>query len=254
MKLLLLQPQLKAFDDGFNLSVFSRLLDRFAAQLTQSDIVLLPEHARFSSERSEYEEFTSDLARRYGCTIVGGSYHESRGDIKVNAGSVVQPDGAVAARFEKLRPYAEERNHVQSGSLFGECTVGGRNILILVCADFWFSDLFFRATVLPDLVLVPALSVTRKSTPAYSRELWRHLAISRAYEFGVYVGISDWGFPSKLPRLITSGVGGFTDPTGLDPGTFFSPIDGDAQMFDIDFAALDTFRLDRRERGFFWKE
>ena len=76
----------------------------------------------------------------------------------------------------------------------------GRRILVTICADFWFSDLFARAGRLPDLVLVPAYSVTRKSTPDYSRSLWRHLAIARAYELGVYVGISDWGYAADAPK------------------------------------------------------
>ena len=132
--------------------------------------------------------------------------------------------------------------------------IGGRRVFVLICADFWFSDLFNRAAHLPDLVLVPALSVSRKPSPDYSRALWRHLAIARAYEFGAYVGISDWGHPSELPMLATSGVGGLADPTREHPDELFRPIaESGASAFDLDFAALDAFRRDRMERGFFWK-
>ena len=104
------------------------------------------------------------------------------------------------------------------------------------------------------MVLVPALSVSRKATPAYSRELWRHLAIARAYEMGTYVGVSDWGQPSSMPMLFTSGVGGFADPTGVDPERFFRPIDpSGASVYDLDFERLGQFRQDRIDRGFFWK-
>src|SRR5207244_1755107 len=82
-----------------------------------------------------------------------------------------------------------ERESVRPGRCIGEFTIAGRRILVLVCADFWFADVILGATALPDLMLVPALSVTRKPTPAYSRALWRHLAVSRAYEYGVYVGL-----------------------------------------------------------------
>lgn len=218
-------------------------------------------------ERREYEESMRELARRYGCHVIGGSHHEMLGESRaetseeptlqkaINCGVVVRPDGAIVARYDKLRPYAAERDRVRPGTRLGEVEIGGRRILILVCADFWFSDLFERAAELPDLVLVPALSVTRKATPDYSRALWHHLAIARAYEFGAYVGISDWAYPSALPALFTSGVGGFADPTQTDPARFFTPIpESGVGVFAVNFDALDHFRRDRRIRGFFWKE
>jgi len=127
-------------------------------------------------------------------------------------------------------------------------------VLVLICADFWFADLIHTASRLPDVVLVPALSVTRKSGPAYSRALWRHLAVARAYEYGLYVGISDWAHASVLPQLSASSVGGFADPTTTDPDGLFQPIDGSGiAIHDLDFDRLEAFREDRRQRGFFWK-
>ena len=138
------------------------------------------------------------------------------------------------------------------GHKLGEFCIAGRKVAVLVCADFWFSDLFDRLEQLPDLVLVPALSVTRKSTPDYSRSLWRHLAIARAYEFGVYIGVSDWSAASELGNLRTAGASGLADPTQTNPAEFFTPLDGDLQVFELDFNELERFRQDRRERGFFW--
>ncbi len=78
--------------------------------------------------------------------------------------------------------------------------------------------------------------------------------MSRAYEFGVYVGISDWGEYSRLPKYRTCGVGGLVDPTSLDVQEFFQPIsEGGVSVFNLDFRALEEFRADRRMRGFFWK-
>lgn len=111
-----------------------------------------------------------------------------------------------------------------------------------------------KATKLPDVILVPSLSVSRKPKGEYSRSLWHHLAISRAYEFGVYVGISDWGEQSTLPKYRTCGVGGFADPTLLNPDQFFQPIDEKGiSIYKLNFKALESFREDRRQRGFFWK-
>src|SRR5207237_10145760 len=121
------------------------------------------------------------------------------------------------------RPYSCERESVRPGRSIGEFTIAGRRILVLVCADFWFADVILGASALPDLLLVPALSVTRKPTPAYSRALWRHLAVSRAYEYGVYVGISDWAHESKLPALAAAGVAGVAAPTTTQPDEPFRP-------------------------------
>ncbi|MGB5074303.1 MAG: carbon-nitrogen hydrolase family protein, partial [Bacteroidota bacterium] len=255
MRLILAQPQLKAFDNAHSLDVIRRLLDGVRGGLRRDDILLLPEHAFFVQTQEEYLAIMRPLATEYGCHIVGGSFHEIGEGVKRNTGAVLTPDGEVQGWYDKLRPYSDERSRVDPGSRLGEFRIGELNVLVLICADFWFSDLFLQAHTLPDLVLVPALSVTRKSTPDYSRELWRHLAIGRAYEFGVFAGISDWGFPSELPKHITSGVGGFADTTGVDPAAFYHPT-GDAaiQIVEPDFEALAHFRRDREDRGFYWKE
>jgi predicted amidohydrolase len=124
--------------------------------------------------------------------------------------------------------------------------------LILICADFFFSDLIHLVTEPPDVILVAALSVTRKPTPHYARALWRHLAVARAYEFGAYVGISDWAHTAALPS--SAGVSGFADPTASDAGGLFIPTgDAGVAVHSIDRSALEAFRGDRRARGFFWR-
>lgn len=255
MKLILTQPQLKAFDNTHSLNSVKRILDAVEDGLSKTDLVVLPEHVFFVQSDEEYKNIVQPLAQEYGCHILGGSYHEIRDDIRRNTGSLFAPDGSVVGSFDKLRPYSDERDRVDAGTRLGEMQIGDKRILVLICADFWFSDLFLQVERLPDLVLVPALSVTRKATPDYSRALWRNLAISRAYEFGVYVGISDWGHPSTLPQLMTSGVGGFADTTGTDPEKFYTPIgDQESLVIEPDFESLAHFRRDRADRGFFWKK
>lgn len=253
MKLLLVQPRLSYAPDADNLGVVTRITERFASELGDEDIVLLPEHFDLREDREAYEAGVSELAQRLGTNVVGGSHHEVRDGARVNSGVVANPRGEITARYEKVRPYAAERDRVLQGNSFGELTIAGRAVLVLICADFWFSDLFARAKALPDVVLVPALSVTRKPTPDYSRALWRHLAVARAYEFGTYVGISDWAHVPMPEHLFASGVGGLADPTTVNPAAFFSPITGDARSYELDFERLSEFRKDRRARGFFWK-
>jgi predicted amidohydrolase len=254
VKLVLVQPQLRHDAGAENLDTIRALVQGVRADLSAGDVIVLPERFEMREDAAAYERDVADFARSFGCHVVGGSHHERRGNSAVNAGIAVDPQGNVVERYEKLRPYALERQFVEPGTRIGEFTIDGRHLLVLICADFWFVDLVLRARRAPDMVVVPALSVTRKSTPEYSRSLWRHLAISRAYEFGTYVGISDWAYPSHLPIMFTSGAGGFADPTVVDPDHFFAPVPPSGiSIHQVDFAALDAFRRDRRARGFFWK-
>jgi predicted amidohydrolase len=253
MKLVLVQPELRYSDASDNFGVVERLCAPLAGVLGEDDIVLLPEHFDLRESRAEYEEGVIGLARRLGCHVVGGSHHERRDDGHVNAGLVANRLGDRVATYEKLRPYAEERARVRPGTALGELSIGGHSVLVLVCADFWFSDLFYRASVAPELILVPAFSVSRKPTPHYSRALWQHLSVARAYEFGAYVGVSDWAHVGVPGHLSSSGVSGFADPTVVEAEGLFTVVEGNLAVIDVDFARLAEFRKDRIARGFFWK-
>ena len=254
MRLVLVQPVLHATTDADNVATIRMLVRGTGAHLAADDIVLLPEHVTPQASADRYEADIAGLARDLGCHVVGGSQHQARTGGSVNVGVVCDATGEIVGRYEKLRPYATERETVRPGSCLGEIVIAGRNVLVLICADFWFADLIHTATRLPDVVLVPALSVTRKTGPEYSRALWRHLAVARAYEYGLYVGISDWAHASVLPRLFASSVGGFADPTTVDPDGLFQPTgDAGVAIHTLDFDRLEAFREDRRQRGFFWK-
>ena len=254
MKLVLVQPALRAAAGASNLHTIHDLVRGSGVALGADDLLLLPEHWSGADAPADYEHDVRELAATLGCQVVGGSHHERGARGAVNAGVACGADGRLLGRYEKIRPYAEEREQVQPGRCLGELTLAGRNILVLICADFWFADLILTATRLPDLLLVPALSVTRKATPDYSRALWRHLAVARAYEYGVYVGIRDWAADSSLPRLSAAGAGGFADPTETDPAVLFRPIGpAGVAVHELDFDRLEAFRHDRRQRGFFWK-
>src|SRR5437660_6843629 len=252
MRLLLVQPRLGAAPDADNLEIIRGLVRSSATPLAD-DVLLLPEHVVPGGPADAYERAVGDLARTLGCHVVGGSHHQLEGS--VNAGVACGPDGAVVGRYEKVRPYAREREYVRPGRCLGELVIAGRRILVLLCADFWFADVILGASALPDLLLVPALSVTRKPTPEYSRALWRHLAVARAYEYGVYVGISDWAHDSDLPLLPAAGVAGLADPTVTEPERLFRPLGASPlAVHELDFERLEDFRHDRRSRGFFWKD
>ncbi|HVU06030.1 MAG TPA: nitrilase-related carbon-nitrogen hydrolase [Polyangiaceae bacterium] len=253
MKLVLTQPALEYESGIANYRVVAESVAPLAGTLSEEDVVLLPEHYDLRESRSEYEGGVRELARTLGCHVVGGSHHAVRDGHVVNSGIVVNRQGDVLASYEKLRPYAEERARVAPGSTLGEVTIVGHPMLVLVCADFWFSDVYDRASRAPEVVLVPSFSVSRKPTPDYSRALWQHLSVARAYEFGTFVGVSDWAHVPVPGRLSASGVAGFADPTRVSPAELFSPVSGAVTVFDLDFERLAEFRRDRASRGFFWK-
>jgi len=252
VKLLIVNPDLTARDTRANELALCQLLDEFRGQLDEHDLWLLPEHFHFGPPEI-YLDDVRRLSERAGCHVVAGSHHEvtAQGGA-VNSGVVMAPDGRILHRYDKLRPYAEERQWVEPGTRTGSFVHQDRRVSVLICADFWFNDLFLQQEAPPDLVLVPALSVTRKPEPDYSRTLWQHTAVARAYEYAVYVGISDWSANSELSRLGTSGVSGFADPTQVDPKRLFQAVPR-ASLVELDFAALDAFRSDRRARGFLWE-
>lgn len=249
MKLLLVNPALVAGGHETNRAALRDLLAPFRGRIGPTDLALLPEHHYFGAWE-DYAAEMRELALWLGSTLVAGSAHRQVGATRVNTGAVFSSDGALITLFEKIRPYANERQHVSPGTTLGQFVTEGRRVSVMICADFWFTDLFMKQP-LPDLVLVPALSVTRKPTPEYSRALWRHTAVARAYEYGVFVGISDWSADSTLPQLRTSGVSGFADPTVLDPEQLFRPVAA-AELIELDFSLLEAFRADRRARGFYW--
>ncbi len=231
-----------------------RVTGSVSAQLGAGDLLLLPEHFLFAARSDEYDAFIREIAAAAGCTVVGGSHHRSMAGGRINHGAVVSATGETVAEYSKLRPYFQEQTHVRPGTAPGFFTLDGVRILVLICADFWYSDIILGTPEPPDLVLVPALSVSRKPSPAFSKSLWKHLAVTRAYEFGIYVGISDWSEDSTLPKYRTSGVAGVADPAATAPEKFFTPVPGGgAAVTELDFGALAAFREDRRMRGFFWR-
>jgi hypothetical protein len=213
------------------------------------DLLLLPELVDLRSSRRLYESSVARLARRLGCHVVGGTHrHPCDGGLR-NAGIAVAPDGSLCSRYEKCRPYGGASD-AQPGVLRPPFRVAEWTVRVLVCADFWHANLWLGPDR-PDLVLVAALSVSRKPRPEFARGLWRNMAIARAYEFGALVGISDWAHPFPEPSHPASGVGGLADPTTADPRRFFRPVGPSGiRAFELDRRAVARLRADCASRAF----
>jgi predicted amidohydrolase len=257
MRLVLVQPVLALAGDNARRieSSVDALLARQSGppRLATTDLLVLPEHWCLDERPDVYERQVQALALGYGCHVVGGSHHVVRDRRRYNRGVVMAPDGTVLAEYDKLRPYGRELESISSGSLYGSFELDGHSVLVLLCADFWFFDLVQRAPRVPELICVPALSVSRKPTPDYSRALWQHMAVARGYELACYVGVADWAHDSELPTLRSSGVSGFVDPTVTVPDSMFRRVTESAALFELDFDALTALRQDRRAQGFLWQ-
>src|SRR5262249_14940716 len=103
----------------------------------------------------------------------------------------------------------------------------------------------------PDVILVPTFSISRRSSPRVARSLWRSMAIARAYEFSVYVGISDWAHPCEYHGLRSSSVAGIADPRPSNGNGFFTRI-GERSIvaWEIDLTRLRELRQHRTRHAF----
>ena len=223
MKLFLTQPGSYSHNVRNNFARVKRLLVPLRSNLKSNDVLLLPELIGGESNRDEYNGLATNLARDFECYVVAGSHHEHRDRAHFNCGAVANPNGKIICRYEKLRPYGiESQLGIIPGSLTGQFEVDGCRLLILICADFWYSEVFLsRLEPRPDVILVPTFSISSRATPRAAKSLWKSMAISRAYEFGVYVGISDWAYPSDYYGLKSSSVAGLADPRPHSHNGFF---------------------------------
>lgn len=89
----------------------------------------------------EPEQFFCDLAAQHGIWLIPGSLYEKRGDDIFNTLSVIDPDGSVVARYQKMFPFFPYEMGVTPGSEFvvfdipGVCKCG-----VSICYDGWFPE------------------------------------------------------------------------------------------------------------------
>jgi predicted amidohydrolase len=206
---------------------------------------------------STYAEAIRSLARTTEMWIVGGSHHrrqpEADGGGLLNCGIAVDPGGDVVAEYDKLNPYGFELGAgVVPGDRLGVFDADGLRVAVLICADFYFSELLHQllATEPVDLIAVPSFSLTRLADPKPARDLWQHMAIARAYEFGAYVAVSDWAPGTPLAGVHSAGVAGFAMPHAREGERMWQPI-GRSQVLgaELEPARLRSFRADRLTRG-----
>lgn len=250
MRIVLTQPSRRDGEGRSDLRRMANLLEGFGTGPT--DIVVLPELIGADAEPQAYLEDLQSLANACGAWVVGGS-HMARGAAGfTNSGAVVDPDGAVVARYGKRNPYGDEASRdVVPGEGPACFEVAGLRCMAMICADFWFPSSFAAEQGRPDVVLVSAFSTSQRPTPHMSRARWRHAAAARAYELGAFIGISDWAHPVAYPHGPSSGVAGFAHPNPRAPAQLYQRLGTrEARAFPITRDAQIELRRNRSARGF----
>jgi omega-amidase len=249
LRLVLTQPAIEFSQERSHIRDLAFLLK---TRRGSEDIIVLPELIGASADRSEYLADLRWLSTRTGAWVVGGSHHWMQAHGLVNCGAVVDPGGEVVAAYEKSHPYGQELDEgVVAGKGAAVFEINGLRCTVLICADFWYTSSFCAPASDPDIVLVPSFSFSQRSTPSMAKARWRHAAIARAYEFAVFVGISDWAYPVAWHGRPSSGVAGFADPNPPGVAGLYQALGRRRlRVFDLDMAALRDLRANRNQRGF----
>lgn len=245
MKILLTQPATRSGDMKVDIE------ELLAGEtVPECDVAVLPELIGSTASTEEYEQRVIDLAQKWDCHVVGGSHYLALEHGLVNSGVVSDSDGNIVTRYQKTRPYGSE---IGSGVVLGDTSglfeLKGRKIAVLICSDVWFSESFSELIANPDVILIPSFSITQRGHPDKARELWKHMTVSRAYEYAAYVGVSDWAYPCRFDGLAAAGVTGLVNPRP-EGDLYFRSQEGKFGIYELDFVRLDGFRANRAERGF----
>jgi predicted amidohydrolase len=251
MRIVLTQPRRRTGDGAADLCAIAELVAASSIELCADDILVLPELIGGEATRPDYVDALSWLAQTVGAHVVGGSHLYRHGGHAINRGLVVDPTGAEIAWYEKANPYGSERAALGRGKGGARFAVGSVQVLVLICADFWYPQAFDGSGAAPDIVIVPAFSVSRQPAPHLARARWRHAAVARAYDLPAFVAASDWAHPVALVDGRSSGAAGLAHPNPASARKLFQSLGRHGVMaFDIDLEALDDLRADRKDRGF----
>ncbi|MBI4046426.1 MAG: carbon-nitrogen hydrolase family protein [Devosia nanyangense] len=252
MRVVLTQPKTKANDQS-NIRQIGRLLHKAGFVGDVHDAIVLPELVGEGATADEYVSDVSALAREFGCHVIGGSHFVTERGAIINRGVVVNADGEIIAQYSKANPYGAERvvsdAKGQGGVSF---RIGDVECFAASCADFFHLETFQGLRARPEILFVPAFTVSRKSSPVMARARWRHAMVARAFEQAAFVAVSDWAHPvTGYGRYPSSGVAGLAHPDPSEPSDLLKLV-GRRQVgiFDIDLEACRLLRADQRARGF----
>jgi len=154
-------------------------------------------------------EFFSNLAASRACHTIAGVPLRSDGDKITNSAICFSPDGSVAGRYDKMRPFplVGEGTHYTAGTGTTVIDCGGWKVAPFVCYDLRFPELFRDAVVKGAEVLVVIAN-----WPSRRVEHWMALLRARAIENQAYVvGVNRCG---SDPNFSYPGASIVVDPMG----------------------------------------
>jgi omega-amidase len=198
MRVHLVQYDIAWEDPAANRAKVAALVERAAP--AAGDMIVLPETAftgfsldpsRTLPDAPEAEAFLAELARAWGCTVVGGLVACDARGRPSNQSLAFSPAGDLLARYVKIKPFTlggERKVHVP-----GERTVRfdwqGLSVAPLVCYDLRFPELFREATRAG-----AEMFVVIASWPARRYHHWLTLLEARAIEnLAFVVGVNRCG-------------------------------------------------------------
>lgn len=185
-------------DPDANRRKVAALVDRAAP--AAGDMIVLPETAftgfdldpaRTLPDAAAGAAFVGELARRWRCTVVGGIVAPDAHARPANVALTCGPDGAVLARYAKMRPFTlggEATVHA-AGDTIALFPWQGLTVAPFICYDLRFPELF-RAAVQRGAEMFVVIA----SWPARRTHHWRTLLEARAIENqAVVVGVNRCG-------------------------------------------------------------
>jgi predicted amidohydrolase len=251
MHLLLTQPRTRSGDGEADLAAVLPLIEASDLIPSGESLLVLPELIGGEVSRARYLAGVRRIARGLGVYVVGGSHLCGARGAPLNRGVIVGPDGAELAEYEKANRYGSElRDGFRAGCGGCHVRIASVSVYVAICADFWHLGRAFLEAV-PDVVAVPAFSVTQKATPHLARARWRHQMIAKAYELTAFVGVSDWAPSVRHADGRSSGAAAFARPNPAHVRDLFSGLGARTMAgFEIDPGQIAALREDRRRRGF----
>lgn len=195
----------------------------------------------------EDDAFLTDLARKYGCYVLGGvvSPDPEKAGMGRNESVTFGPDGALLARYTKIQPFSlggESECHA-AGSEVVTFPWGGFTVAPLVCYDLRFPE-HFRTAVKKGANLMVVIA----SWPVKRYHHWLTLLQARAIENLAYViGVNRTGSDPHLKyngrSVVVSPHGHIIADAGEGEGVVSARLDlADVKAWREQFPALGDMR------------
>ena len=137
-----------AHAQGDNLERIAAEIGAVARRFPWVRMVLLGELGCFGANTAfaqpmpgEAEAFLCALARSHGLWLVPGSLYERRDGKVYNTTPVIDPQGAVVARYRKIFPFQPYERDIAAGDEFVVFDVPGAGRFgVSICYDMWFPE------------------------------------------------------------------------------------------------------------------